>query len=132
MRRTGRLRLLVMLGGLVRTTAGKWITRPPSRCSNVHALGPNQVLVGHVACLGHGAADTPVGIAAPATPPCTGRRSTLTAPHSKGLPKCGFRPDALIDRWPAAFNSFALNQAVVPKVLDPNRIHDASRRKRND
>jgi hypothetical protein len=46
--------LLGMLGELVQTTAGKWITHPPSRCPNGHPLGPNQVLVGHVACLGHG------------------------------------------------------------------------------
>jgi hypothetical protein len=43
-----------VLGELVQTTAGKWITHPPSRCPNGHPLGPNQVLVGHVACLGHG------------------------------------------------------------------------------
>ena len=43
-----------MLGELVQTTAGKWITHPPSRCPNGHSLGPNQVLVGHVVCLGHG------------------------------------------------------------------------------
>jgi hypothetical protein len=43
-----------MLGELVETTAGKWITRPPSRCPNGHTPDPNQVLVGHVACLGHG------------------------------------------------------------------------------
>ncbi len=42
------------VGELVQTTAGKWITHPPSRCPNGHSLGPNQVLVGHVACLGHG------------------------------------------------------------------------------
>jgi hypothetical protein len=41
-------------GELVRTTDGKWITKSPSRCPNGHPLGPNQVLVGHVACLGHG------------------------------------------------------------------------------
>jgi hypothetical protein len=41
-------------GELVRTIDGKWITRPPSRCPNGHLLGPHQVLVGHVACLGHG------------------------------------------------------------------------------
>jgi len=43
-----------VLGELVQTTAGEWITRPPARCPNGHPLGPNQVLVGHVACLGHG------------------------------------------------------------------------------
>jgi hypothetical protein len=32
----------------------KVINRPPSRCPSGHLLGPNQVLVGHVACLGHG------------------------------------------------------------------------------
>ena len=39
---------------LVQTTDGKWIIRPPTRCPNGHRLGANQVLVGHVACLGHG------------------------------------------------------------------------------
>ena len=43
-----------MLGELVQTPDGKWMTRPPTRCPNGHLLGPNQVLVGHVACLGHG------------------------------------------------------------------------------
>ena len=43
-----------VLGECVPTTDGKWITRLPSRCPNGHPLGPNQVLVGHVACLGHG------------------------------------------------------------------------------
>jgi hypothetical protein len=47
-------RLDGVLGDLVQTTRGQWITRPPSRCPNGHPLGPNQVLVGHVACLGHG------------------------------------------------------------------------------
>src|SRR5262245_17658648 len=40
-------------GELVQTTAGTWITKPWNRCPNGHLLGPNQVLVGHVACLGH-------------------------------------------------------------------------------
>jgi hypothetical protein len=47
-------RLLGVQGQLVRTTTGKWITHPPRQCPNGHPLGPNQVLVGHVACLGHG------------------------------------------------------------------------------
>lgn len=42
------------VGDLIRTTAGTWITRPPARCPNGHELGPRRVLVGHVACLGHG------------------------------------------------------------------------------
>ena len=41
-------------GQLVQATDGKWMSKPPSRCPNGHSLGPNQVLVGHVACLGHG------------------------------------------------------------------------------
>ena len=57
-RRRPTLRLLVVLGDLVQTTAGKWITHPPTRCPNGHPLGPNQVLVGHVACLGHGGGHT--------------------------------------------------------------------------
>jgi hypothetical protein len=47
-----------MLGELVQTTAGKWIIHPPTRCPNGHNLGPNQVLVGHVACWGHGSGHT--------------------------------------------------------------------------
>src|SRR5258705_13043463 len=41
-------------GQLVRAVDGTWMTKPPSRCPNGHNLGPNQVLVGHVVCLGHG------------------------------------------------------------------------------
>ena len=47
-----------MLGELVQTTAGKWITHPPTRCPNGHTLGPGEVLVGHQACLGHGGGHT--------------------------------------------------------------------------
>src|SRR5262245_3725385 len=32
----------------------RWITQPPTRCPNGHPRSPNQALVGHVACLGHG------------------------------------------------------------------------------
>jgi hypothetical protein len=42
------------VGDLVQTTAGTWITKPPARCLHGHQLGPGQVLVGHVACQGHG------------------------------------------------------------------------------
>ena len=31
---------LDVLGQLVPTTAGKWITQPPTRCPNGHTLGP--------------------------------------------------------------------------------------------
>ena len=47
-----------VLGELVHTTRGEWITHPPTRCPNGHTLGPNQVLVGHQACLGHGGGHT--------------------------------------------------------------------------
>ena len=47
-----------MLGELLQTTAGKWITHPPTHCPNGHRLGPGQVLVGHQACLGHGGGHT--------------------------------------------------------------------------
>ena len=30
-------------GDLVQTTAGKWITHPPTRCPNGHTLGPGEV-----------------------------------------------------------------------------------------
>jgi hypothetical protein len=41
-------------GQLVLAVDGTWMTKPPSRCPNGHTLGPNQVVVGHVVCLGHG------------------------------------------------------------------------------
>ena len=47
-----------MLGELVQTTDGKWITHPPTRCPNGHKLGAGQVHVGHQACLGHGGGHT--------------------------------------------------------------------------
>jgi hypothetical protein len=34
------------------------ITHPPTRSPNGHELGPSAVLVGHQACLGHGAGHT--------------------------------------------------------------------------
>ena len=48
-----------MLGDLVQTTTGRWITHLPTHCPNGHTLGPNQVLVGHQACLGRGDLDKP-------------------------------------------------------------------------
>ena len=47
-----------MLGELVQTTRGEWITHPPTRCPNDHPFGSNRVLVGHQACLGHGGGHT--------------------------------------------------------------------------
>jgi hypothetical protein len=40
-------------GDLIRRR-GRWVTEAPTHCPNGHALGANQVLVGHVACSGHG------------------------------------------------------------------------------
>ena len=34
------------------------IIQPPARCPKRHILGPNEVLVGHQACLGHGGGHT--------------------------------------------------------------------------
>src|SRR6478672_12594387 len=51
-------RLGFMLGELVQTTDGKWITHPPTRCPNGHTLGAGQVHVGRQACLGHGGGHT--------------------------------------------------------------------------
>ena len=48
-----RPRLDGVLGELVQTTRGEWITHPRD-APNGHPLGPNQVLVGYVVCLGHG------------------------------------------------------------------------------
>ncbi len=50
----GSVSLVVVLGELVQTTTGKWITHLLARCMNGHQLGAGQVLVGHQACLGHG------------------------------------------------------------------------------
>ena len=50
--------LRAVLGDLVQTTDGKWMTRPPARCPHGHTLGAGQVLMGHQACLGHGGGHT--------------------------------------------------------------------------
>ena len=42
------------VGDLLQTAAGKWIIHPPTACTNGHTLRPGAVLVGHLACLGHG------------------------------------------------------------------------------
>jgi hypothetical protein len=55
-------RLLRVLGEVVQTTAGKWITHPLTRCPNGHTLGPGEVLVGHQACLGPGGGHTTVDV----------------------------------------------------------------------
>jgi hypothetical protein len=54
----GAFLLLLVLCELVQTTAGKWIYPPTDTLPHGHNLGPNQILVGHQACLGHGGGHT--------------------------------------------------------------------------
>jgi hypothetical protein len=42
-----------VVGDLVQIR-GKWTTLAPMRCPRGHQLGPSEVLVGHLACHGHG------------------------------------------------------------------------------
>ena len=107
-----RTRLLVVLGELVQTTAGKWITHPPTRCPNGHPLGAGKVLVGHQACLGHGGG-TPPGPAARAIRRCTGRHSTRTARRSMGLRQCVYPRDTAEASTPSTGST----------RLGPNRSH---------
>src|SRR5262245_13096416 len=47
--------MVVMLGELVETTTGMWLTRPPARWPSVYLLGPGDVVVGQLAvrwCVG--------------------------------------------------------------------------------
>src|SRR4029077_1824065 len=53
----GSLNFMPTVGDWVRSTTKRWITQP-TRCPNGHPLGPNQVLVGQQACLGHGGGHT--------------------------------------------------------------------------
>lgn len=48
---------MAVVGDLVQRR-GKWITLAPTHCPHGHPLGPGQVLVGHVACGGHGTGHT--------------------------------------------------------------------------
>lgn len=41
---------MLMVGDLVRSTTGAWITRPPVRCPNGHLLGAGRELVGFAHC----------------------------------------------------------------------------------
>ena len=43
-----------MIGDLVQDQRSRWITLAPTHCPVGHRLGAGQVLVGHVACMGHG------------------------------------------------------------------------------
>src|SRR5262245_4932723 len=84
-------------GELVRK-GGKWMTDAPRSCPNGHPLGPGQVLVGHVACLGHGGGGHTTWHCRTCDATVSGRHSQHTAPRSKGLQLCGSRPDAIIER----------------------------------
>ena len=42
------------VGDLIRTRDGRWVTEAPTHCPNGHRLAAGTVLVGHVACMGHG------------------------------------------------------------------------------
>jgi hypothetical protein len=87
-----------VIGDLVQTTAGRWITHPPTRCPNGHSPGRNQVPVGHEACLGHGggghtswqphqcrrgvrASHAPHALEGPATSRLTGRVKRVVIVH---------------------------------------------------
>jgi hypothetical protein len=47
-----------VLGELVQTPDGKWITHPPTRCPNGHQFGAGRELVGYQARLWHGGGHT--------------------------------------------------------------------------
>ena len=88
-----------MLGELVQTTDGKWMTRLPARCPHGHTLGAGQVLMGHQACLGHGGGHT--------TWTCCTCDQTVSGPplnptprRSPGLRQYAFQLDATRShRW---------------------------------
>jgi hypothetical protein len=44
------------------TPKGKWVTEAPTQCPNGHPLRANQVLIAHVACLGHVGGGHPVAL----------------------------------------------------------------------
>jgi hypothetical protein len=85
--RRRKVNILTVLGELVQTTAGKWITNPPTRCPTVTNSAP--VRCSSVIRLASVAeADTPPGHACNAIARCSGRRVTLTAqPWMESGPK---------------------------------------------
>ena len=88
----GATTLPTMEGDLVRTTRGKWVTASPTRCPNGCPLTSSQVLVGHVACLGHGGGGHTSWHCRTCDAVVYGRHSTLAARRSKGLRRCGSHP----------------------------------------
>ena len=82
---------LDVLGQLVPTTAGKWITHPPTRCPSGHRLGPGEVLVGIKPVSGTAAGTRRVR-AAHAMRRCTGCRLIAIARRWRGRRWCVSRP----------------------------------------
>jgi hypothetical protein len=70
----GGHRLLVVLGDLVQTTTGRWITHPPTDCPNGHRLTPT-MCSSVIKRASVTAAGIPPGRAANAARPCSGYRS---------------------------------------------------------
>jgi hypothetical protein len=90
-----------MLGELVQTTDGKWIAPPPAVPTG-HPLGPNQVLVGHIACLGHGGGGHTswrcrTCEAVVYGPPMAKHRTALEGPAAVRISTCGRRPGHPMD-----------------------------------
>jgi len=73
-----------VLGDLVQTTDGKWITRPPAGVQTVIRSARIRSSSGMSPASATAVAGTPVGIAAPVMRWCMGRRSTRTAPRWMG------------------------------------------------
>ena len=98
--------LLLVLGELVQTTAGEWITHPPARCPNGHPSAPARCSSGIWPASGT-AAGTPHGPAALAMRRYTGaaHRSTnctnVEASQNYGI-CCAQRPDQAPAGWQVA------------------------------
>lgn len=78
---------------------GKWLVVPPTHCPHGHPLEPYKVLVGHIACRGHGSGHTIWHCTTcPATeppvygPPLNTHCSVLNAPADHRLPYSGSTP----------------------------------------
>jgi len=84
-----------VLGELVPTMAGKWITHPRTCCRNGHNLGPGEALVGDQVCLGHGGGHTTRTRRTRDQTLCGAARPTRTAAPSTGQQRCGPQPPRL-------------------------------------
>ena len=108
-------------GDLVRTTDGKWVTEAPTRCPNGHTLGPNQVLVGHVACLGHGGGHT-IWHCRTCGPVVHGAAAGHTARRSKACDSADLDPPKLTG------NRSAVMGSERPRLNPPHQASLESRR----